>query len=224
MCGRFSQAQIAELDREIFKLLSAPAFEPRYNLAPTDDAAVVRASGTGGRELAPLRWGLIPSWAKDPAIGNRMINARAETLAEKPAFRDAYRMRRCLVPADGFYEWQKMPSGKQPYFVRVDGGGIFAFAGLWERWWDRATGNERETFTIITTEPNELLAPIHNRMPVIVGPDDYDRWLDPENESAANLADVLAPFPPERMSAYPVSRYVSKPGNEGPECVEPIEL
>ena len=224
MCGRFSQAQIAELDREIFKVLSAPAFEPRYNLAPTDDAAVVRASGSGGRELAPLRWGLIPSWAKDPAIGNRMINARAETLAEKPAFRDAYRMRRCLVPADGFYEWQKLPSGKQPYYVRVDGGGIFAFAGLWERWWDRATGNERETFTIITTEPNELLAPIHNRMPVIVGPYDYDRWLDPENESTADLADLLAPFPPERMSAYPVSRYVNKPGNEGHECVEPIEL
>lgn len=224
MCGRFSQAQIAALDREIFKLLSAPAFEPRYNLAPTDDAAVVRASRSRGRELVPLRWGLIPSWAKDPAIGNRMINARAETLAEKPAFRDAYRMRRCLVPADGFYEWQKVPSGKQPYYVRVDGGRIFAFAGLWERWRDRATGDERETFTIITTEPNELLAPIHNRMPVIVGPDDYDRWLDPENEGASDLADILAPFPPERMSAYPVSRYVSKPGNEGPECVEPIEL
>jgi putative SOS response-associated peptidase YedK len=224
MCGRFSQAQIAELDREVFKLLSAPAFEPRYNLAPTDDAAVVRESPSGGRELVQLRWGLIPSWAKDPSIGVRMINARAETVAEKPAFKDAYRMRRCLVPADGFYEWQKMASGKQPYFVRVDGGSIFTFAGLWERWWDRTTRDERKTFTIITTEPNELLAPIHNRMPVIVGPADRDRWLDPENEDATDLAEILAPFPPERMSAYPVSRYVSKPGNEGPECVEPVEL
>jgi putative SOS response-associated peptidase YedK len=223
MCGRFSQAQIAELDREVFELLSVPRLEPRYNVAPTQDAAVVRVGRTRERELVPLRWGLIPSWAKDSAIGNRMINARAETLAEKPAFREAFAERRCLVPADGFYEWEKMRHRKQPHYVRVGGGQVFAFAGLWERWWDRASGAQRETFTIVTTEPNTLLEPIHNRMPVIIAPDDYDRWLDPENRDAASLSDLLAPYPPERMSAYPVSTYVNKPENEGPECVRPLD-
>jgi putative SOS response-associated peptidase YedK len=223
MCGRFSQAQIAELDREVFELLSVPRLEPRYNVAPTQDAAVVRVGRTRERELVPLRWGLIPSWAKDSAIGNRMINARAETLAEKPAFRESFSERRCLVPADGFYEWEKMRHRKQPHYVRVGGGQVFAFAGLWERWWDRASGAQRETFTIVTTEPNTLLEPIHNRMPVIIAPDDYDRWLDPENRDAASLSDLLAPYPPERMSAYPVSTYVNKPENEGPECVRPLD-
>jgi len=223
MCGRFSQAQIAELDREVFELLSVPRLEPRYNIAPTQDAAVVRVGGTREREMVPLRWGLIPAWAKDPTIGNRMINARAETLAEKPAFRDAFAERRCLVPADGFYEWEKLRDRKQPHYIRVGGGQVFAFAGLWERWWDRASGERRETFTIVTTEPNALLEPIHNRMPVIIAPESYGRWLDPENRDPESLADLLVPYPPERMSAYPVSTYVNKPDNEGPECVQPVD-
>ena len=223
MCGRFSQAQIAELDREVFELLSVPRLEPRYNIAPTQDAAVIRTGRTRGRELVPLRWGLIPSWAKDPAIGNRMINARAETLAEKPAFRDAFAERRCLVPADGFYEWEKLRHRKQPHYVRVGGGRVFAFAGLWERWWDRVSGEQQETFTIVTTEPNALLAPIHNRMPAIVAPEDYGRWLEPENRDPSSLMGLLAPYPPEQMSAYPVSTYVNKPENEGPECVRPVD-
>jgi putative SOS response-associated peptidase YedK len=206
MCGRFSQAQIAELDREVFKLLSLPALPPRYNVAPTQEVAVVRQpSEATERSLDLLRWGLIPHWAKDPAIGNRMINARAESVADKPAFRDSFRERRCLVPADGFYEWAKTKHGKQPYYVRVLGGRLFAFAGLWDSWRDPA-GEPRETFTIITTEPNELLRQVHNRMPVILAPK------------------LLRPYPTQQMSYYAVSRYVNSPDNEGPECVRPAEL
>jgi putative SOS response-associated peptidase YedK len=223
MCGRFSQAQIAELDREVFKLLSIPALPPRYNVAPTQEAAVIRETPAQGRELVPLRWGLIPSWAKDPAMGNRMINARAESVADKPAFKDAFRERRCLVPSEGFYEWRKAARGKQPYYVRVLAGRVFAFAGLWERWWDRAGGDEHETFTIITTEPNELLRPIHDRMPVILEPRDYDRWLDPEHPDPEELRGLLKPYPSEQMSYYPVSAYVNKPEHEGPECIAPLD-
>jgi putative SOS response-associated peptidase YedK len=224
MCGRFSQAQIAELDREVFKLLSSPALPPRYNVAPTQDVAVVRQpSAATERSLDLLRWGLIPHWAKDPTIGNRMINARAESVADKPAFRDSFRERRCLVPADGFYEWAKTKHGKQPYYVRVLGGRLFAFAGLWDRWRGPA-GETRETFTIITTEPNELLRPVHNRMPVILAPEDYDAWLAPEPTDAAALTELLRPYPTEQMSYYPVSRYVNSPDNEGPECIQPAEL
>jgi putative SOS response-associated peptidase YedK len=224
MCGRFSQAQIAELDREVFKLLSSPALPPRYNVAPTQEVAVVRQPGEPTeRSLDLLRWGLIPHWAKDPTIGTRMINARAESVADKPAFRDSFRERRCLVPADGFYEWAKTKHGKQPYYVRVLGGGLFAFAGLWDRWRDPA-GEVRETFTIITTEPNELLRPVHNRMPAILAPEDYDSWLAPEPTDATDLTELLRPYPTEQMSYYPVSRYVNSPDNEGPECIRPAEL
>ena len=224
MCGRFSQAQIAELDREVFKLLSIPALPPRYNVAPTQEVAVVRQpGGATERSVDLLRWGLIPHWAKDSTIGNRMINARGESVADKPAFRDSFRERRCLIPADGFYEWAKTKHGKQPYYVRVLGGKLFAFAGLWDRWRDPA-GGTRETFTIITTEPNELLRQVHNRMPVILGPEDYDRWLAPEAADAADLTKLLKPYPTEQMSYYPVSRYVNSPDNEGPECIRPAEL
>jgi putative SOS response-associated peptidase YedK len=223
MCGRFSQAQIAELDREVFKLLSVPALPPRYNVAPSQEVAVVRRPGDAPeRSLDLLRWGLIPSWAKDPTIGNRIINARAESVADKPAFRDSFRERRCLVPADGFYEWAKTEHGKQLYYVRVLGGKMFAFAGLWDAWRD-PTGATRETFTIITTEPNDLLRPVHNRMPVIVEPAHYDRWLDPGAHEAADLIEILRPYPADQMSYYAVSRYVNSPENEGPECIRPAD-
>lgn len=223
MCGRFTQAQIAELDREVFKLLSVPPLPPRYNIAPSQDAAAVRESAkTGKRLLGPLRWGLIPYWAKDPSIGNRMINARAESLAEKPAFKAAFQHRRCLIPADGFYEWQRTGSRKRPHLIRRANGGIFAFAGLWERWSD-AAHEPIETFTIITTRPNTLLEPIHDRMPVILPEASYDAWLDPGNQDVDTLRTLLQPYPASEMEAYPVSTYVNSPHNEGPECVRKID-
>lgn len=224
MCGRFSQAQIAELDRELFKLLRIPAAEPRYNVAPTQDAAVVRARpGAAERSLDFLRWGLIPHWAKDFTIGNRMINARAETVDRKPAFEVPFRRQRCLVPVDGFYEWKKLGRIKQPYFIRLHDRRPFALAGLWDRWSD--AGHEPiESFTILTTNPNALVEPIHNRMPVILSPTHYDTWLDPAVSDAARLRPLLQPFPAEALTAYPVSRHVNSPANEGPECVTPIEV
>jgi putative SOS response-associated peptidase YedK len=224
MCGRFSQAQIAELDREVFKLLQVPQLEPRYNLAPTQDAAVVRESATTGqRHLGPLRWGLIPYWAKDPTIGNRMINARSETLSTKPAFESAFKYRRCVVPSDGFYEWQKTGGRKQPYYLQLEHGRMFGFAALWERWQDEGH-RPIETFTIITTTPNALVEPIHNRMPVILRPARYDEWLDPHNDNVSALADLLAPYPADEMVAHPVSTFVNSPHNEGPECIEAVDL
>ncbi|MFQ6046991.1 MAG: SOS response-associated peptidase, partial [Gemmatimonadales bacterium] len=207
-------------DREVFKLLEVPRLEPRYNVAPTQEVPVVREEPDGSRRVVIMRWGLIPHWAKDPAIGNRMINARSETLPHKPAFKEPFQHRRCLVPADGFYEWQKTPHGKVPQFLRVDDGEIFAFAALWERWRGPETGPV-ETFTILTTQPNDLVRPIHNRMPVILEPDHYDLWLDPAQSDTHELSGVLRPYPAERMSAYPVSRYVNDPRNEGPECIAP---
>ena len=224
MCGRFTQAQIAELDREVFKLLSLPPVPTRYNIAPSQNAAAVRENPkTGNRNIGPLRWGLIPYWAKDPSIGNRLINARGETLTEKPAFKAAFQHRRCLIPADGFYEWQKIGKRKQPHYIRKADGGVFAFAGLWERWSDQSH-EPIETFTIITTQPNTLLAPIHNRMPVILPEARYDEWLDPANHDLDSLQVLLEPYPASEMDAYPVSTFVNSPHNEGPECVRPVEL
>ncbi len=217
MCGRFTQAQIAELDREVFKLLEVPHLEPRYNVAPTQDVAVVREL-EGARSLSLIRWGLIPHWAKDPTIGNRMINARAETVPEKPAFRDAFRLRRCLVPADGFYEWARTPRGKQPHYLRMTDGRPFAMAGLWDRW--HAPDGPIESCTIITTGPNDLVRPLHDRMPVILAPEDYEQWLDPEGNTA-ELAALLRPYPAGAMRAYPVSRFVNDPKHEGPACIAP---
>lgn len=222
MCGRFTQAQIAELDREVFKLLHVPALEPRYNVAPTQPVAVIRERNGTSRQLDLLRWGLIPSWANDPAIGNRLINARAESLTDKPSFREAFERRRCLVPADGFYEWQKTAHGKQPMYVRPMGGGVFALAGLWETWHGPGTG-PIESFTIVTTEPNTLLAPIHDRMPAILAAGQYDRWLDPHHHDTQELQRLLGPYPSDRMEVYPVASYVNDPKNDGPACIEPVE-
>jgi len=223
VCGRFSQAQIAELDRELFRLLRMPDIAPRYNVAPTQDAAVVRqTAGAGERSLDFLRWGLIPHWAKDVTIGNRMINARAETVDRKPAFELPFRRQRCLVPVDGFYEWKKLGRIKQPYFIRMHDGRPFALAGLWDRWSD--AGHEPiESFTVLTTNPNALVEPIHNRMPVIMPSAHYDTWLDPDVSDVARLGALLRPFPTDTMTVYPVSRYVNSPANEGPECVLPSE-
>jgi putative SOS response-associated peptidase YedK len=222
MCGRFTLITPAEVVAEQFQLIEAPSLSPRYNVAPTQPVAAVRPSpGNGGRELVLLRWGLVPFWAKDPAIGSRMINARSETVAQKPAFRAAFRRRRCLVPADGFYEWQRQEQGKQPFYIRLGDEKPFAFAGLWEHW-EGPDETTIESCTLLTTEPNDLIRLLHNRMPVILAPSDYDLWLDPGVQEAELLQPLLRPYPSENMIAYPISTWVNSPRNEGPQCIEPL--
>jgi putative SOS response-associated peptidase YedK len=219
MCGRFTLATSGAQLATQFALAEAPQLAPRYNIAPTQSVAVVR-SGGAGRELVVLRWGLVPVWAKDPSIGARMINARAETAAEKPAFRTALRQRRCLIPADGFYEWQAAPGGKQPFYFQMADGAPFALAGLWERW-PGTEGVLLETCTILTTEANDLLRPFHDRMPVIVAPTDYARWLDPALRDPEAVRDLLAPYDSSVMAAHPVSREVNRVANDGPHLIVP---
>jgi putative SOS response-associated peptidase YedK len=193
---------------------------PRYNIAPSQDVAVIANNGQNKIEF--FRWGLIPFWAKEAKIGNRMINARAETVAEKASFRNAYRRRRCLVLADGFYEWRKEPgrTTKTPMYLRLKSGDPFGFAGLWESW----RSPEDQTIlscTIITTEPNALVKPIHNRMPVILDPEAYDMWLDPGEQTPDRLGPWLRPYPASEMTAFPVSTLVNSPSNDVPACVVP---
>jgi putative SOS response-associated peptidase YedK len=222
MCGRYTLSSPTDLLADLLELDSVPELAPRYNIAPTQEAAVVRVTGeTGARSLDLLRWGLIPFWAKDPGIGNRMINARAETVAEKPSYRASFKRKRCLVPADGFYEWQATGGRKQPFYFRFEGGGPFALAGLWDRW-EKGEGEPVETFTILTTEPNEVVAPVHKRMPVILDREGMATWLDPAIEDAERLTPLLGPFPTSGMEAYPVSTYVNSPGNDTPRCIEPL--
>ena len=222
MCGRFTLITPAETIAEQFQLPEIPALAPRYNIAPTQPVAAVRQRpGNGGRELALLRWGLIPLWAKDPGIGSRMINARSETVAHKPAFRAAFRRRRCLVLADGFYEWQRRERGKRPFYIRMGDERPFALAGLWEHW-EGPDDRMIDSCTLLTTESNDLVRPLHNRMPVILYPKDYDLWLDPGVQEAESLQPLLCPYPSEVMIAYPISTWVNKPSNEGPRCIEPM--
>lgn len=193
--------------------------EPRYNIAPTQ--TIVGITDEGERQARAFRWGLIPFWAKDATIGSKMINARSETVAEKPSFRHALAKRRCLIPADGFYEWQKGPGGKTPTYVRFRDGRLFAFAGLWETW-TPPEGSAVATCTVLTTEPNELMAPIHNRMPVILEPADESTWLDPDTPPARRI-ELLKPFAPEEMEAFPVSRRVNSPAVDDASLIEPVE-
>ena len=195
---------------------------PRYNVAPSQIVPVIRRpqSGDGLRELAGCKWGLIPYWAKDPKIGNNLINAKAETLAEKPSFKHAFTKRRCLIPADGFFEWRKRgKEPSQPIYVRRRDGGLFAFAGLWEAW-KTPEGEIVETCTIITTEPNEFISKIHHRMAVILKPDDEAAWIDPKSKSD-DLTQLLRPYESDDLEAFPVSRAVNSPAHDGPECIEP---
>lgn len=222
MCGRFTLHTPADAVAELFDLTEVPEWTPRYNLAPTQQVLAVRADGTERkRDFHVLTWGLIPSWARDPKMGARMINARAETVHEKPSFRAAFRQRRCLILADGFYEWKRLERQKQPYFIGMQDGRPFALAGLWERW-QQPGAPPIDSCTIITTEPNELLAPIHDRMPVILDESAYDEWLDPDLGDVRRLGELLQPFPPTRMTAYPISKWVNSPSHDGPECVEPL--
>ena len=224
MCGRFTLTDPDARLVEQFHLPKMPDLAPRYNIAPTQPVASVRARADGGgREMVLLRWGLIPFWAKDPGIGARMINARSETVAEKPAFRAAFRQRRCLVVADGFYEWQKVNGQKQPYFFHMRDGQAFAFAGLWEQW-SGQDGSSIESCTLLTTEPNDLVRPVHNRMPVIVQSLDYELWLDRDIQDVARLDHILKPLPSQMLDAYPVSRHVNSPDNDDARCIEPLPL
>jgi len=222
MCGRFTQSQSAEVIAKAFDVANVPTITPRYNIAPTQSVGTILQTGEDSREFRLLRWGLIPSWAKDIQIGAKLINARAETVAEKPSFRSAFRHRRCLVIADGFYEWQPQKRKKQPFYCRLNNGQPFAFAGLWERW-EGADGEKIDSCTLITTEANELMNPIHDRMPVILDPKAYDLWLDPQVQKSELLQALLRPYAAEEMTAYPVGTQVNKPVNDSPECIQPDE-
>jgi putative SOS response-associated peptidase YedK len=219
MCGRYTLRQTREFLAEWFRLQILLHPHPRYNIAPTQKVPCIRINPhQKEREFTMLKWGLIPSWAKDPRIGNSLINARGETVTEKPAFRGPFRHRRCLVLADGFYEWKPEGQRKQPYFIRFRDDRPFAFAGLWEQW-TNAKNATTESCTIITTEPNTILKPIHHRMPVILDPKDFDLWLDPSVQTLEKLRPLFQPPPAEDMEAVPVSLYVNDPGHDGPQCI-----
>lgn len=221
MCGRFTLTTPTQDLATLFDLDSAPNLEPRYNIAPTQPVAVVRLAPAGRREFTLMRWGLIPSWAKDPGIGNSLINARAETVVEKPSFRSAFKRRRCLIPSDGFFEWQKQEKRKQPYFIGLKDFRPFAFAGLWEHW-EGGDGSVVDSCTIITTTANERVRMLHDRMPVIVQPADYADWLGAKTPVEL-LLHLLRPYAAEDMIAFPVSAIVSNPANDLPECIAPLE-
>ena len=221
MCGRYTLHARREALADAFDLDEVPELPLRYNIAPTQNVPVVRLDpDSGRRRVAMLRWGLIPSWADDPTIGNRMINARAETVASKPAFRSAFRRRRCLVLADGFYEWAATGGkAKTPFHFRRRDGRPFAFAGLWER---REKGPQPvESCTLITTEPNAVVAPVHDRMPAILRPEHYQQWLDPDEQGADELDALLGPLPDELMEGFTVGRLVNSPSRDDPRCIEP---
>ncbi len=220
MCGRFSQSLTASEIAEAFHLTEVPDWQPRYNIAPTQMILAVITAESGGRQAKPLRWGLIPSWAKDPTIGAKLINARSETVAEKPSFRSAFKQRRCLILADGFYEWRKQSGKKQPFYFRLENGNPFAFAGLWEHWHD-SEDNRLETCTILTTEANQIVNQVHNRMPVILHTENHDHWLD-RSQSSESLQALLHPYEDDLMTAYPVSSSVNSALNDTPDCTVPM--
>ena len=216
MCGRFTLYTDPEAVGRQFGLAPPDGLGARYNIAPSQSLLAVRQTRQG-REFARFRWGLVPFWAKSDKIGYRMINARAETVAAKPAFRAAYRHRRCLIPADGFYEWAPGPDGKQPYYIRMKDGEVFALAGLWERW--EGEGGVLESCTLIVTQANPLMAPIHDRMPVILHQDDYTRWLDTGHVDPEALAALLKPYPGRELVAFPVSTHVNSPKHDDASCI-----
>jgi len=229
MCGRYvlhgpRRREVAGEIEDWFDVRDVPRLEPRYNIAPASDIPVVLRGASGERIVRPMRWGLVPAWAKDPAIGSKLVNARAETVDTKPAFRSAFRSRRCLVPAAGFYEWQAPATGrgrKQPWYVSPTDDPFFAFAGIMERWGE--CSDPLYTACIITTDANPLMAPIHDRMPVVIAREDWRAWLDPETPTD-DLKALLRPPPVERMQAWPVSRAVNSSGAEGAALVERVEI
>ena len=218
MCGRFAQKSDPKRLARQFGVAEVPAAEARYNVAPTQDILCVREGGEG-REMTFLKWGLVPSWAKDASVGARLINARSETVMEKPAFREAFRRRRCIVPADGFYEWARRGDRKQPFFFRMKDEAPFGFAGLWERWEGEA-GRVINSCAILTTEANDLVRHVHDRMPVILHPEDYDLWLKEDERRQALLGELLRPYPAPQMTSHPVSPAVNSPRGQGAALIE----
>ncbi len=220
MCGRFYlDVQQDELKRH-FNLESVPELISRYNIAPSQDIAAVHV-GDNGRELKMLHWGLIPFWAKDEKISYRTINARAETIETKPSFRAAFKCRRCLIPATGFFEWKAEKGGKQPYCINPMNGTLFAFAGLYEHWKGGA-GKAIDSCSIIVTDANQTIRPIHDRMPVILSPANHEAWLDPDTKDPEVLKPLLRPWPDDELELYPVSKRVSNPRNDDPDCIAPL--
>lgn len=219
MCGRFALHHSVDEVVNRFQIQEVLfEFPARYNIAPSQPVAAITQNGA--RRLNAFQWGLVPRWAKDPSIGNRLINARAETLAEKPAFKSALKRRRCLIPADGFYEWQAQGKAKQPLHIHRADGALFAFAGLWEEW-DAPDGSPLQTCTIVTGEPNELLRQVHHRMAVILRPDDEAAWLDPDLQDVPELMQILAPREDKALGMYPVSKRVNSPVYDAPDCITP---
>ena len=225
MCGRYRLSRRKQIIEEYFD--SVPCGEdwnPRYNIAPTQPVPVIRQNPKEPvREIALMKWGLIPSWSKNASGAASLINARSETASTKPAFRDALKLRRCLIPADGFYEWMRTGKSKQPYCFEVHDKELFAFAGLWDRWRD-ASGSWVKTFSILTTTPNAVTSAVHDRMPVILDPDSYDLWLDPGMKNVDAASELLKPFEAERMRCYPVSTRINHVANDDDECSRPVEL
>jgi putative SOS response-associated peptidase YedK len=221
MCGRYRLTHSHEELSEYFDAKGEVEVAPRYNIAPSQPVIAIREHG--GRRISTLRWGLIPSWAKDASIGFKTINARAESVTTTPSFREAFSSQRCLIPADGFYEWKKSGNAKQPYCFELADGKLFAFAGLWDRWTD-PRGETIESCTILTTRPNALLADVHDRMPVILRPDDYGLWLNPKNRDSQAAIGTLRPYDAGQMHRYPVSTRVNNAKNDDAECAKPVEM
>jgi len=215
MCGRYAIAKPDEISAR-FGVPTQLELSARYNVAPSQTLPIIDQSG----QLTLMRWGLIPSWAKEPSVGNRMINARAETIAQKPAFRKALRTQRCLVPASGFFEWKKTADGKVPHYFHRRDDELFAFAGLYDAWRNPATGDEILSYTILTTTPNQLVAPVHDRMPVMLTRDHEELWLNPDETEPERLLPLLAPYPAGDMEAHPVSRLVNSPATDAPQLIE----
>jgi putative SOS response-associated peptidase YedK len=225
MCGRYRLSRRKQVVEEYFDAVSGEEeWTPCYNIAPTQPVPIIRQNPKEPvRELSLVRWGLIPSWAKDSSAAARMINARSETAAAKPAFRDALKSRRCLLPADGFYEWQRTGKTKQPYCFEMNDGELFAFAGIWDRWKD-ASDNAVETCSILTTTPNAVTSSIHDRMPVILDPEGYDLWLDPRLQDVSVASELLKPYDARLMRCYPISARINHVANDDEECSTPVEL
>jgi putative SOS response-associated peptidase YedK len=229
MCGRFvSSTPVSKLvEQFLVDEVKVEEHDPSYNVAPSTEIMAVAVGSDGARRLGTFKWGLVPTWAKDPSIGNRMINLRAETVSEKPSFRRTLAKHRCIIPADGFYEWKDMGKGrkKQPFFIRARDGTALAFAGLWEAWKEKDASDDEwlRTCTIITTEPNKLLEPIHNRMPVVLPPESWDTWLDRDNTDVDELTTLLKPAPDDLLELFPVSTAVNSVANDGEDLVLPLE-
>ncbi|MBN1764603.1 MAG: SOS response-associated peptidase [Sedimentisphaerales bacterium] len=221
MCGRFALTISPTVLARLFQLADTPSLSPRYNIAPGQEVTAILNQEGQGRTCRLFSWGLIPTWAKDPAMGAKLINARAETVSEKPAFRESFKNKRCLIPADGFYEWHKKDKTSRPYFIRMQYNEPFAFAGLWQQW-QSPDQQTRKTCAILTIHANSLLEPIHPRMPVIIPPENYDLWLDTTLSTTDRLQKLLHPYPPEKMNCFAVSPLVNSPQHDSPQCIEPV--